>query len=103
MSNMWNKRSIFFDFPCWCMLDVRYCIDVMQVENNVCDSLLRTLLNIKGNTKDVVDAHLDMIEMNIQEKLTPKEVRKRTYLCNTLGGYYLIEQFLYNFWNLNNI
>jgi len=48
----------------------------MHVENNVCDSLIRTLLNIKGRTKDGVNFCLDMIEMNIREKLTPKEVGK---------------------------
>jgi len=54
----------------------------------MCDSLIGTLLNIKGKTKDSVNARLDMIEMNIQEELAPKEVGKRTYLpiaCCTLS------------------
>jgi len=38
----------------------------MHVEKIVCDSLIGTLLNIKGKTKDGVNARLDMIEMNIQ-------------------------------------
>ena len=42
-------------------LDVRHCIDVMHVEKNVCDSLVGTLLNINGKTKDGVNARLDMI------------------------------------------
>jgi len=50
--NIWKKRSIFFYLPYWSDLDVRHCIDVMHVEKNVCDSLIGTLLNIKGKTKD---------------------------------------------------
>ena len=33
-------------------LDVKYCIDIMHVEKNVCDSVIGTLLNIQGKTKD---------------------------------------------------
>ena len=51
-TNIWKKRSIFFDLPYWSDLHVRHCIDVMHVEKNVCDSLIGTLLNIKGKTKD---------------------------------------------------
>ena len=50
--NIWKKRSVFFDFPYWTNLHVQHCLDVMHVEKNVCDSLLGTLLNIKGKTKD---------------------------------------------------
>ncbi|CAJ2651882.1 unnamed protein product [Trifolium pratense] len=48
----WKKRSVFFDLPYWSSLDVRHCIDVMHVEKNVCDSVIGTLLNIAGKTKD---------------------------------------------------
>ncbi|XP_031119027.1 uncharacterized protein LOC116022441 [Ipomoea triloba] len=44
--SLWKKRSIFWDLPYWEHLDVRHCIDVMQVEKNVCDSIVGTLLNI---------------------------------------------------------
>jgi len=36
-----------------------------MLKKKVCDSLIGTLLNIKGKTKDDVNARLDMIEMNI--------------------------------------
>ena len=74
VSEIWKKRSIFFDLPYWCKLDVRHCLDVMHVEKNVCDSLIGTLMNIKGKTKDGVNARLDLIEMNIREELAPREV-----------------------------
>jgi len=59
-----------------------------MLKKKVCDSLIGTLLNIKGKTKDDVNARLDMIEMNIWEELALKEVGKWTYLpttCYTLS------------------
>ncbi|CAM8972690.1 unnamed protein product [Rhodiola kirilowii] len=44
----------------------------MHVEKNICESLLGTLLNIPGKTKDGVKARLDMLEMNIRTKLAPE-------------------------------
>nr|KYP69750.1 hypothetical protein KK1_008951 [Cajanus cajan] len=43
---LWKKRSIFFDLPYWCHLDVRHYTNVMHVEKNVCDSVIGILLNI---------------------------------------------------------
>ena len=54
----------------------------------MCDSLISTLLNIQGKTKDLVNAQLDLLEMNIREDLAPREVSKRTYLpsaCYTMS------------------
>ncbi|CAM8895854.1 unnamed protein product [Rhodiola kirilowii] len=60
----------------------------MHVEKNICESLLGTLLNIPGKTKDGVKARLDMLEMNIHTKLAPEPRGQRTYLplsCTTLS------------------
>jgi hypothetical protein len=43
--NMWKKRLIFWELPSWKDLDIRYSIDVIHVEKNVCESLLGTLLS----------------------------------------------------------
>jgi len=51
----------------------------MHVEKNVCDSLIGTLLNINGKTKDGLNARLHLIEMNIRGELAPIEMGKRTY------------------------
>jgi len=54
----------------------------------VCDSLIGTLLNIQGKTKDGVNARFDMLEMDIRKDLAPREVGKRTYLppaCYTMS------------------
>lgn len=55
----------------------------MHVEKNVCDNLIRTLLYIKRKMKDGVNSDLDMIEMNIREEFTLKEVSNRTYFLET--------------------
>jgi hypothetical protein len=47
------KETIdFWELPYWNDLDVCHSIDVMHVEKNVCVSLLKTLLNKDGKTKD---------------------------------------------------
>ncbi|CAJ2651409.1 unnamed protein product [Trifolium pratense] len=84
----WKKRSVFFDLPYWSSLDVRHCIDVMHVEKNVCDSVIGTLLNIAGKTKDGINARLDMDLMGIRKELLPQQINNRTYLppaCYTLS------------------
>ena len=83
-----KKGQFFFYLPYWCKLDVRHCLDVMHVEKNVCDSIIGTLLNIKGKTKDSLNARLDMVEMNIRDELKPVDVGNRKYLppaCYTLS------------------
>ena len=88
MTNIWKKKSIFFYLLYWSRLEVEHCIDVMHVGKNVYDSLIGTLLNINGKTKDRLNARLDLIEMNIRGKLAPIEMGKRTYLpptCYTMS------------------
>ncbi|XP_050915816.1 uncharacterized protein LOC127130901 [Lathyrus oleraceus] len=58
--NIWKKRLVFFD--------------VMHMEKNVCDSLIGTLLNIKGKTKDTKKSREYMVVMGIRQELDPKEV-----------------------------
>jgi len=52
----------------------------MHVEKNVCDSVIVTLLNINGKSKDGLNALLDLIKMNIRGELASIEMGKRTYL-----------------------
>lgn len=55
---------------------------MMYVEKNVCDSVIGTLLNIKGKTKDGVNAHLDLVDIGIREILhsRPQSTRKQINL-----------------------
>jgi hypothetical protein len=50
--DMWKRQFIFWELPYWKDLDVRHSIDVMHIKKNVCESLLGTLLNTDGKTRD---------------------------------------------------
>jgi hypothetical protein len=63
--DMWKKQSIFWELPYQKNLDVHHSIDVMHVEKNVCESLLRTLLNTYGKTMDHEHAQADLNKMGI--------------------------------------
>ncbi|XP_073137252.1 uncharacterized protein [Henckelia pumila] len=76
----WKKKSIFFNLPYWKHLHVRYCLDVMHIEKNVFESLINTLMNVKGKTKDNVAARLDMLQMGVRPELRPEFGEKKTYL-----------------------
>ena len=61
-----KKRSILFDLQYWSGLDVRHCINAIHVKKNVCDSVIGTLLNIQGKTKDGLNTCQDLAEMGIR-------------------------------------
>ncbi|TYK28900.1 uncharacterized protein E5676_scaffold2406G00230 [Cucumis melo var. makuwa] len=44
-------------------------LNVMDIEKNICDRLLWTLMNIDGKTKDMINAHLDLENLNIRKDL----------------------------------
>ena len=44
----------------------------MHIEKNVCESIIGTLLNVLGKTKDGVKSRLDLIEMRF---VKPKKIR----------------------------
>ena len=78
--NCWKKKSIFFDLEYWKYLHVRHNLDVMHIEKNVCESIIGTLLNIPGKTKDGLNCRLDLVDMGLRSELAPKFESKRTYL-----------------------
>jgi len=84
MTNIWKKKSIFFNLPYWSKLEVKHCTYIMHVEKNVWDNLIGTFFNINGKTKDGLNAHLDLLDMTIRGKLTPIQVGKSTYLPQPL-------------------
>ncbi|KAL6321680.1 hypothetical protein AAG906_031189 [Vitis piasezkii] len=87
-TNCWKKKSIFFDLEYWKYLHVRHNLDVMHIEKNVCESIIGTLLNIPGKTKDGLNSRLDLVEMGLRCELGPRFESNRTYLppaCYTLS------------------
>ncbi|KAL4556637.1 hypothetical protein LXL04_034791 [Taraxacum kok-saghyz] len=87
--NNWKKRSIFWELPYWKTLDVRHCLDVMHIEKNVSESLIRLLLNNPKRPKDELHVRQDMVKMGIRPELAPiMEEGRRTYLppaCYTMS------------------
>jgi hypothetical protein len=63
--DMWKKQSIFCELPYWKDLDVHHSIDVMHIEKDVCESLLGTLFNTDGKTRDHGHAQADIKKMGI--------------------------------------
>jgi len=73
----WTKKSIFFKLPYWSKLKLRHNLDVMHIEKNICDSVLGTLMNIDGKTKDTAKARKDLREMGIRRELHLQKVGAR--------------------------
>ena len=111
----WMKKSIFFYLEYWRYLHVHHNLDVMHIEKNVCESIIGTLLNIQGKTKDGLNTRLDLMEMGLRLELAPRFERKRTYLppacytlsrmekkifCQTLADLKLPKGYCSNFRNL---
>lgn len=67
----WKKKSIFFELPYWQTLLLRHNLDVMPIEKNISESVLGTLLDIEGKTKDTLKSRLDLQEMKIKKSLHP--------------------------------
>jgi len=96
---IFSRWSSLWRLPYWKDLLVPHVLDVMHIEKNICDSILGTLLDIEGKTKDTVNARLDLLDMRIRPNQHLKEdgntVRKpkacyvlakekRIELCNFL-------------------
>ncbi|BBH07076.1 hypothetical protein Prudu_018896 [Prunus dulcis] len=54
----WTHKPMFFELPYWSKLKLRHNLDVMHVEKNVFDTLVGTILDIEGKTKDTIKAVL---------------------------------------------
>jgi hypothetical protein len=78
----------FWELPYWKDLDVHHSIDVMHIEKNVCESLLKTLLNTDGKTRDHGHTLADLKKMGIRLELWLDDSVKGTELptsCITLS------------------
>ncbi|KAL3646934.1 hypothetical protein CASFOL_009478 [Castilleja foliolosa] len=82
----WTKRSILFELPYWSKLKLRYNLDVMHIEKNICESILGTLMNVEGKTKDTAKARLDLEDIKI---------RKELHLINKGNGKYAMPPAFY--------
>lgn len=65
----WTKKSILYQLPYWSKLKLRHNLDVMHIDKNICDSVMGTILDIDGKTKDTEKARLDLEDMGIRSEL----------------------------------
>ena len=52
----------------------------MHIKKNICESIIGTLIDIPGKTKDGVKSQLDLLEIGLRPDLAPRFGLKRTYL-----------------------
>jgi hypothetical protein len=72
-SGLFKKRSISWNLSYWKDMMVHHAIDVMHVEKNMCEALVSTLLDIRGKTKDTLNAQMeDLEEMKLRKDLHHK-------------------------------
>jgi hypothetical protein len=58
---IWSRMMCLWKLPYW------HNLDVMHIEKNICESLIATILNILGKTKDIVKARLDLKDLGIRK------------------------------------
>ncbi|KAL0448087.1 UNVERIFIED_CONTAM: hypothetical protein Slati_1936600 [Sesamum latifolium] len=59
-NHKWMKKSIFWDLSYWSTLPIRHNLDVMHIEKNVFDNIFNTVMDIKGKTKDNLNARRNL-------------------------------------------
>ena len=66
---LWTKRRIFFELPYWKVNRLGHNLDVMHIEENVCDNLLGTLLNVDKKIRDDANVRKALEMMGIKPHL----------------------------------
>jgi hypothetical protein len=70
---IWSRLASLWKLPYWHKLKVRHNLDVMHIEQNICESLMATLLNVPRKTKDTIKARLDLKDLGIKKELQFRE------------------------------
>jgi hypothetical protein len=70
--------------PYWEDNLLRYNLDVIHIEKNVIDNILCTILDIKGKTKNNLEARKDLCEMGLRHILYPFTIEnEKIYIPST--------------------
>ncbi|XP_026452354.1 uncharacterized protein LOC113352797 [Papaver somniferum] len=65
----WKKKSIFHEFPYLSSIICFHNVDVMHVEKNICETVLGTVMNVEGKTKDNLKARSDLMDWGLRPEL----------------------------------
>ncbi|KAL0433488.1 UNVERIFIED_CONTAM: hypothetical protein Slati_2683100 [Sesamum latifolium] len=71
----WTKKSIFWEHEYWSTHLIRHNLDVMDIEKNVFDNIFNTVMDIKGKTKDNLNARKDLQIICNRPELEVDEMR----------------------------
>jgi hypothetical protein len=71
VNHNWKKKSVFFELSYWRTILLRHNLDVMHIEKNICESVVGTLLDIEGKTKDTLKSRLDLERLGLKKPLHP--------------------------------
>jgi hypothetical protein len=71
---IWSQMVSLWRLPYWHKLKVRHNLDVMHNEKNICESLMVSILNIPGKTKDTIKSRLDLKDLGIKKELQFREI-----------------------------
>ena len=69
---LFTRRSTLWDLEYWKDLDLRHNL----IEKNICDSIIGTLLNIEGKTKDTLKSRIDLTHLGIRQGLQVQDEGK---------------------------
>ena len=69
-TSCWKKKSIFFKLKYWNLYPTQLGCHAYR-EECLRESIIGTVLNISGKTKDGVKSRLDLLEMGLRPGLAP--------------------------------
>ena len=81
---LFTRRSTLWDLEYWKDLDLRHNLDVMHIEKNICTSIIGTLLNIEGKTKDTLKSRIDLTHLGIRKDLQVQDEGKPRDMAPTV-------------------
>ncbi|KAL0346362.1 UNVERIFIED_CONTAM: hypothetical protein Scaly_1652200 [Sesamum calycinum] len=79
-NHKWTNKSIFWDLPYWSTLFIRHKL-VMHIEKNAFDNIFNKVTDIKGKTKDNMNARRDL--KIICNRLELELDKHRSFLMDT--------------------
>ena len=71
----WTKKSIFYELSYWSELELKHNMDVVNIEKNMCENLLGTMLSLEKKNNDMKKARFDLMDLKIKTSLHLRQQR----------------------------
>jgi hypothetical protein len=86
------EKYVFWNLPYWRTLHVWHALDGLHITKNITESLLGTLMQLKGKGKESLQCHMDLEAMGVRAELRPlilpdgkKKLSVASWLLQTKG------------------